>query len=323
MERYLLNMDYLINFGSFAGIFAVPCEVVDNYINEASPDELKVLLYILRCQSNTINDVKMSDFLGLTHEKIKKSINYWADKAILTINNTLCDDKAKKVEVKPSKKIVQAPISYSSDEIESISQQNPELQFLISAVPNQLGRLITTNDCATLAYLYTGVGLPADVILMIIEYCVSQKKGNMNYIQKMALGWADEEINTHEKAEEKIKRLEYYNSYEGKVKSVLGVTGRAFSDKEKGFIHHWADDLCSSIEFISLAYEKCVDNTGKFKIEYMNTILENWHKKGIKSVEAAKNDKNEKATHKSSKSTSYDIDEYERLSIIKLGNGHE
>jgi DnaD/phage-associated family protein len=316
-------MDYLINFGSFKGIFAVPCEVVDNFLNEASPDELKVLLYILRCQSNTIDDVKMSDYLGLTKEKIKKSINYWDEKSILTIDNTLCDDKSKKIEVKQAKKIIESPVFYSADEIESITQQNPELKFLISAVPNHLGRLITTNDCVILVYLYTGVGLPAEVILMIIEYCVSQKKGNMNYIQKTALSWADEEINTHEKAEEKIKRLEYYNSFEGKVKSVLGVASRGFSEKEKGLIHHWADDLSSSIELVSFAYEKCVENTGKLQIGYMNTILENWHKKGIKTVEAAKNDKNEKVTSKSNKSTSYDIDEYERLSIIKLGNGHK
>jgi DnaD/phage-associated family protein len=316
-------MDYLINFGSFKGIFAVPCEVVDNFINDASPDELKVLLYILRCQSSTIDDAKMSDYLGLTKEKIKKSIHYWSEKSILTIDNTLCDDKSKKIEVKPIKKVIDSPISYSADEIESISKQNPELKYLISAVPDQLGRFITTNDCATLVYLYTGVGLPADVILMIVQFCVTQKKGNMNYIQKMALSWADEEINTHEKAEEKIKRLEYYNSFEGKVKSVLGIASRGFSEKEKGLIHHWADDLCSSIELVSLAFEKCVENTGKLQIGYMNTILENWHKKGIETVEAAKNDKNDKASYKNGKSTSYDIDEYERLSIIKLGNGHD
>lgn len=316
-------MDYLINFASFSSIFAVPCEVIDKYINEASPDELKVLLYILRHQSNTINDEKMSDFLGLTQEKIKKSINYWVDKAVLNIDNSLCDDKTKKVEVKPTKKIVDTSIAYSPEEIESISAKNPELKFLISEAPNQLKRLITTNDCAILVYLFTGAGLPAEVILMIIQYCVSQKKGNMNYIKKMALGWADEEINTHEKAEEKIKKLEFYNSFEGKVKSIFGASGRAFTEKESAFIEHWANDLKSSIELVSLAYEKCIENTGKFKIEYMNTILENWNKKGIKTLDAAKNEKNTKQTPKSGKSTSYDIDEYERLSIIKLGKRQE
>ena len=50
-------------------------------------------------------------------------------------------------------------------------------------------------------------GLPVGVIIMLMQYAVSVGKGNIKYIEKMAISWANEEIDTVEKAENKIRTL--------------------------------------------------------------------------------------------------------------------
>lgn len=56
----------------------------------------------------------------------------------------------------------------------------------------------------TLLYLYDTAGLPAEVILMVIEYAVGAGKYHMRYIEKVALDWADRGIDTIDKAEQHL-----------------------------------------------------------------------------------------------------------------------
>ena len=60
----------------------------------------------------------------------------------------------------------------------------------------------------TLLYLYDTAGLPAEVILMVIEYAVDGGKYHMRYIEKVALDWADRGIDTIDKAEQYLCRLD-------------------------------------------------------------------------------------------------------------------
>ena len=285
-------MGYLLNFGAFSSLFAVPADVVDVYLNEASPDDIKVLLYLLRHQPAAVDDDRMSEFLGLTKEKIKKSVDYWAGKGLFTEDDSLCTAGPEHEKKKPvPKKIMQPSSCYSPGEIEEIARRNPDLKFLLSEAPQRLGRLLSSNDCSVLVYLFSAVALPADVILMLIEYCVSIGKGNINYIQKTGLGWADEGIDTHERAESKIIQLETHRSYEGQVKSIMGINGRALTTSEQSHIARWQTEFDSSAELVSLAYEICVDRLGKISFAYINTILKSWHANGIRTAEQAKTEK--------------------------------
>ena len=36
---------------------------------------------------------------------------------------------------------------------------------------------------------------------------------------------------------------------------------------------------------LSAAYERCVDNTGKFNVNYINKVLEGWRKNGVRNLQ--------------------------------------
>ncbi len=86
--------------------------------------------------------------------------------------------------------------------------ESDEIRFLMEEAQQILGRLINNGESATLLMLHDDYGLPVDVIIMLIQYAVGIGKGNLRYIEKVAINWADEEIFTHEQAEAKLRLLD-------------------------------------------------------------------------------------------------------------------
>ena len=65
------------------------------------------------------------------------------------------------------------------------------------------------------------------------------------------------------------------------------------------------------------AYERCVDAKGKYIPNYVESILERWHKAHITTLEQAKAEKKPKRAKFSSESeATYDLEAYENSSIF-------
>ena len=77
----------------------------------------------------------------------------------------------------------------------------------------------------------------------------------------------------------------------------------------------WLDEWHFTPQMLRLAYDACVDATGKYSFPYINKVLDRWQKKGIRTPEQAREDR-EKKTHNTDsynkRATSYDIDEIQK-----------
>jgi DnaD/phage-associated family protein len=320
-------MNYKISFGSYPGVFALPAAAADQYINEASQSDLKVLLYIFRHSGEELDDGKICKALDLTAKQLLGALEFWSGRGFFgyTPAQTQARQETARVQAaahsvphQDTRQVLDTPMQYGQEEIAVKAQSNPEIKFLFETVPNQLGRLISPAECSTLIYLYEGAGLPVDVIIMLVGYCVSFGKGNMRYIEKMGVGFAEEGIDTHEKAEKKIHELEDRRGFEGKVRTALGISDRALSPTERQHVTRWSG-WALSVELVREAYDICVSRTGKLSFAYMNTILSAWHDKGFATAAQARGE-NKKPKAGEPKSPSYDIDEYVRLSMKTLHN---
>lgn len=326
-------MVYKLSFGSYQGIFALPAQAADNYINEASQNDLKVLIYVFRHSGKPLETAGICAALKMTSEQLSGSLNFWASRGMFSFAPENADVKpSEKVNGQPrseqettsekaaAHKVLDIPAQYGQQEIARKSQSNPEIKFMLESVPDQLGRLISPAECSTLVYLYEGAGLPADVIVMLVGYCVSFGKGNMRYIEKMAISWAEEGIDTYEKAESKICVLEERRGFEGQVRSMMGISDRALSPTEHKYIAQWSGWKMPA-ELVKLAYDIGVARTGKLSFPYINKILNSWHDKGYTTAEQARNEnKKGKSADKGGKAPSFDIDEYVSLSMKTLHN---
>ena len=197
-------------------------------------------------------------------------------------------------------------------------RQAPHKRFLLDTTPKLLGRLLSPADCSILLFLHDSAGLPADVILMLLEYCVDTGHNNLRYLEKTALSWAEAGITTHERAEQRIRQLEELHSFEGQVRGALGITGRALTPTEREHLTRWQCEWQTPLELVRMAFDICVKRTGKLSFSYMNTILKTWHDKGYHTAAQAQNERAGQPRHGETKNATYDLGEYVDLSMKRL-----
>ena len=84
---------------------------------------------------------------------------------------------------------------------------------------------------------------------------------------------------------EKRRKREKSEQY----KKIFGISGRDYSPGEKKYAEAWAG-MGFEDEAVSRAFDITVLKTGKLAWKYMDTILRNWHAKGLHTaaeIEAA------------------------------------
>lgn len=200
--------------------------------------------------------------------------------------------------------------------------ESEELSCLMQEAQVILGRALSPGLSSGLLMLFDDYGLPADVILMLLQYAKSRGRDNTSYIESVGKSWADEGINSHERAEQKLRRLDETALAWRRLQTLLGIDRRSPSRREEQFASAWITDWKFSDALIREAYNRCIDATGKMKLSYMNKILEGWHLKGISTLEAAQaeqqavRDRNRKKAQP--RAVTYDLDALEQMDLTSL-----
>lgn len=333
-----------MNLGGWNSVFAVPSAVVDKHIKLAGSAQLKVLLWILRHAGEPFTTETIAEALSMHPADVHDAMQYWIETGLICEQKEILSPGSTSPEEVLPEPIVQnttgtvtpaatsAVPSAPGKHTRLLSRpQKPDSLFVaqrinectdIASMMQEaqmiLGRPISNGDSATLVMLHDTDGLPVDVILMLLQYAVSIGKNNMKYIEKMAISWAEEEIDTHAKAEHKIRMLSEGQQAWKLVERTIGIEHRSPSSKEAEFSHRWVNEWKFGKALIREAYERCVDAKGKYIIGYTDSILRRWNGEGIKTLEQARAEKTAKQQRTSGerRAPSYDIDEYERTSIF-------
>lgn len=169
--------------------------------------------------------------------------------------------------------------TYSEAQIKQLTE-NDEVKWLLNIIEIYLDRLIKPMDLQLILYLYESLGFSAELIMYLYEYCISKNKKNPSYIEAVALSWAEEGVDTVEKAEAKTA---LYNSNYTAINKAFGLN-RAPGQIEKQFIEKWLNKFGFSIDIIVEACNRTILLTQKPDFKYADKILENWNKKGVKEL---------------------------------------
>lgn len=338
-------MSFSMNLGAWNSVFAVPCSVVDDNLKMAGSVQLKVLLWVLRHSGEPFEAENIADALGIDRADVGDAMLYWQETGLIVSDGSVLSpapgkEASPKVAVpfQPEtkqqtpeeddrpKRVLSRPQKPDSAFVAKRIGESQEIACLMQSAQEILGRLISGGDSATLLMMHDDFGLPSDVIVMLMQYAVSIGKSSMRYIEKVAINWADEDVTTHEKAEERLRLLSEKQKAWHTVEQAIGISNRAPSKREEVFAPVWVDEWKFSPDMIREAYDRTIDGAGKYQTAYMNSILERWHKAGIATPkEAADEQMEHNAPPKSGKKRSsqpeqqkqytFDIDEYERTSF--------
>lgn len=267
--------------GGLTSFFMVP-KAVESHLSTASHDELKALLGLLACSGQTLDEEVFAERLGMSRQALLDAVKYWVGAGILVKRGGALRLAAAEAGVSRG----ELP-HYPAETISLRAERDEALAQLLSYAEQILGKLLSPSDISSLFAMYDWLGLPADVIMMLLEYCRQNGSTGMRYIEKCALSWADEGIDTFEKAEYKLRLMEKRRQAESRIVSLFGIGGRALTKKEKEYIDRWVNEMQMSFELIGAAYEEAVNSTGKLSFPYINKVLQAWHEQGVKTPQEA------------------------------------
>ena len=292
----------------------VPNQFIDYYMPAANGAYVKVYLYLLRCLSGTTKPFSLStaaDALDETEKDIIRALSYWEKNNVVSLTKeedsltgiTLLDLNVDPIlpkaaepqagtvisiekyrrENRPdaSEELYKRPL-YSEDQLEEIRQSN-DISMVFNVIEVYLERLLTPQDINLVAYLYDKLHFSSDLILHLYEYCVGKNKKKSEYIEKVAISWHQEGIDTVEKAQEYSI---LYDTCFNAVNKVFSL-GRMPIGPERDFIRKWSSWRLSP-ELIEEACNRTILNINKPDFKYADRILESWHSAGANTLTEVK-----------------------------------
>lgn len=321
-------MEYRLHMGPWNSVFAVPTALVDRYLKLAGKEQLQVLLWMLRHGGEAFSPEALAQELALDQDAVLDALDYWQQEGLLASREgqltPAAQPEAPQAPAAPQSP-AQAPglppkrrlVRPDTQHLAARMGESEEIRFLMQEAQATFGKTISPAMAATLLAMCDDYGLPVEVVVMLLHYAKDVGKTGTTYLDSVARDWAESGVFTLEAAEKKLQELEEHRQAWAKVQSAAGLPRRAPSRKEEDAAYRWVYQWKFTGEMLRAAYERCVDNTGKFNISYINKILEGWHKQGarnlqeVEALEAKKKEEREQGT-------SYDIDQLEKMSFFDL-----
>jgi len=308
-----------ISSGPDSDYIRVPEAACDKLIQSGKSVYLSVYMFALSCYYKGKSDITngfIADNLRINIIDVVNAFLYCSSQGLLKIHNfidvtepefdiEICFDVKSRVNLSDFKP------QYKTGEINKRIAENNKLSQMYKIVSGFLGKNLSSADIEVLYSMYDYYRLPAEVIVVMVEYFVSKGTATMRKLEKEAQKWSEHGVDTVAKAKRHIKKREEYFSYLAIVKRIVGANERNLTSKEKEFVYKWQQELKATPDAVKEAYEITVNNTGKVSFNYMNKVLEGKAKENTAPIK------------KETKKSKYDYSELERRAFLKVAKGGE
>lgn len=173
---------------------------------------------------------------------------------------------------------------YTLDEIAEF-QKNPDIQEMLFVVETYIRHPFSENDINTILFWHEDLHFSAELIVYLVEYCVSKGHTNLRYLNKVALAWHEKKITSVEqaKSEAAVRSKAYYT-----VMKAFGITGRNLIDSETAMIRKWTKEYAFDLSLIQEACARTISSTGQSSFSYADSILTSWYNDKVHSLEDVK-----------------------------------
>ena len=154
-----------------------------------------------------------------------------------------------------------------------------EIRSCLNSVETLLGTTMSDAHMQLILYLMSDLGFSRELILTLYETALARDKRSSRYIEAIALDWAKKGIRTPQEAREETNQ--FHGTYKV-VATALGIK-RPLAPAERAVIDrfaefHFTDDILAE------ACNRTVLQSGDTNLNYTASILSDWHKKGVKTL---------------------------------------
>ncbi len=302
-------------------------EHFDALLKNADEVDLRVLISVLMLsrQSGDVLDVKgLPEALNMEKSELDASLKFWRGAGILKNESA----KAEEGAVASPKKTTETAhrggaversgtlCEYSTAELAALMESRRVSAELIDEAQRIYGKIFRVYDTGILVGIVDQLGFDEEAVLAILAYTVRKGKKTLRYAERVAMAFYDEGITEASEVIARIHRMEQAAETVGKIKTLFGMGSRELTATEKKLFSAWTEQYGYDIDVIRLAYDITVDTIQKPVPKYAGSILESWHKEGLKTEEEVlRYIESQKAGKKAAEESghtpkSYDLDEF-------------
>lgn len=181
--------------------------------------------------------------------------------------------------------------SYSTEDVAIQLEKSGEFRNLTAEVERKLGKRLSTPDVSALLGLYDYLGLPADVVYLLVCHCTerlqrrygSGRRPTMRQIEKEGYAWARMGVNSQAEAVAYLKKYAAQQTALPQYMRGLQLGDRAPAPSEEKYLTTW-QEWGFPPESVALAYDKTVLHCHELKWSYLNGILKNWNDAGLHTL---------------------------------------
>lgn len=268
---------------------------IEKYMADANGEFVKVYLYLLRCLNSDGAGVSISniaDFFNHTEKDVMRALNYWEKQGVIRLSfdedKTLCglclcdltkssaplksaparSKKADKPQTEPAPKR-----EYSLNEVQNFCS-NDKISELLYITESYLKHPLNSTEMNMIFFWYDSLHFSIELIEYLVEYSITTGHSSFRYMDKVAIAWSENGIDTIDKAKEHISlRSKTYYS----IMKAFGISGRNLAESEMDFVNKWSKEYGFDSELIQEACKRTISATQKPSFEYADSILTKWH----------------------------------------------
>ncbi len=313
MEKIALERSPLADVTLISNLF------LDKYMPRANGEYVKVYLYILRCSTAIdfeLSTGNIADALESTEADVMRALKYWEQSGVLGLEYDKISKHLVRIVIKDLRQDI--PLTFKIVPESSVTQKNntvhkvdkmlevaptgiaddvptkreftttelskftadEEIKQLLYISQTYLEKTFSPAETNTILYFYDGLGFSVELIEYLIEYCASNGHKTMRYIEKVAVEWAHENIETVDDAKARVSTFSN-NCYP--VLKAFGLQGRNPAPTEKDFIVKWTNDYGFTMDMILDACNRTINTIHQPSFQYADSILQRWLKHGVKT----------------------------------------
>lgn len=249
-------------------------EFIDKHMANANGEYVKVYLFLLRHLNDSAGVPKISeiaDALDYTEKDVIRALNYWKNQGLLDYE--VRQDAAGEV----------SKAAVCTSDVSDIGQFRSRKEFkeILHVAEQYLQKTLSHTEMDAITYFYETLGMSADLIEYLIEYCVENNHKSIHYIKKVALSWYEQKITTT--AEAKSNAVFYNKDYYA-VLNAYGIKGRAPAASETVFIKRWYEEYGFSLDIVLEAVNRTMNTIHQPSFDYTESILKDWLRKDVRKM---------------------------------------
>lgn len=256
---------------------------IEKYMPKARGEFIKV--YLLMLKHNMSGEIGISSSilassLNLLESDIINALNYWNDEGVIKL---VPIDKMGNFEIDFVDLSIDTPAS--SNEINLLDELSDETNNgMLKYIERLLGRPLSPTEFTTYISWKKDYNFSSELILLIIEYCISRGKSNTRYIEKVAIAWHEMNIKTIEDAQNYIRKTEDKWGTYREILKFLGIRNTDIMKPQEDMLEKWTTTYNFSLEIIKKACDICSQRLNRPDFKYIDGILSSWNRDNLKTI---------------------------------------